>query len=108
MWWRKRTKPSSRLFERDSSLDQLVTNVNDAIEQRKFDAPSLKIIACNQLRTLCPNYEPSRVMPDTVLCRSGEDSHGYQYRPECTNGCIVSQFSRSGVFTGEEEATPSA
>src|SRR3569833_1721128 len=103
--------PSPRLFEKGTSLDKLLTDVSEAVEEKAWHAAATTKIACNQLVQLCPNYEPSRVVGG-ALCRSGEDSHGYPYRPECLKGCICSQFSRSGVFSGEEqqpdtsEATP--
>ena len=102
-------RPSSRLFERESSLEKLVNEVNSSVmtDDQSFLVAPTKKIACDQLKTLCPDYEPSR-FPGGAMCRSGEDSNGYPYRDECTHGCMVSQFTLAGVFLGKEEAKPLA
>ena len=100
------SKLSPALFRRGSDLDVMVAVSDDAVQNRKFGADATLNVTWQLLRKACPDYKACMVtvgadgcLQPSLLCKSGEGD-GHPYRFDCAN-CRVSQFSRSGFFTGE-------
>lgn len=108
---RKLIVPARILFERGTGLDSMVTIVNTEVADgiMPIDHNLRKTVVQNELKQLCPDYNPSRlvilkVSVGGVMCRSGENSGGRPYRDECCR-CLVGQFAVStGAFLGIAEA----
>ncbi len=96
---RKRDDLPRDLVQRGGDLDQLITIAASAFESRTYGASGVVNSARDQLRKLCPSYEPSRGGVGDIVCSSGE-ADGSPRRLGCCK-CIVSQFSPQGMFLGE-------
>lgn len=87
------------LFQLGSDIDKMVDAADAAFLKHAFVAPIVIAVTRDLIHKSCPSYEPSNCHTGDTLCGSGEQD-GHPYRFDCKD-CIVSQFSRSGFFTGE-------
>jgi hypothetical protein len=87
------------LSRRGSDLDRLITIAGDAAAEGTFGAADTVAVARSMLRSLCPDYRPSKACQIDVLCGSGEDN-GKPSRSGCGK-CLVGQFTAAGKFLGD-------
>ena len=95
---RIQTDLPSDLFLKGSDLDNMVQLATEAADLRSFRSESTIAVARSLVKAACPNYSPSRVNKNDMLCSSGE-LDGNPIRHECSF-CRVGQFSATGFFMG--------
>ena len=88
------------LTQRNSDIDVMITIAGDSTERRTFGFQSTLKVTRRLIHQNCDSYRPSTTSVDAVLCRSGEDTGNPSRGATCFK-CRASQFSASGLFTGE-------
>lgn len=101
---RKRDDLPRDLVERGGDLDQMITIAGEAFESKACGAAGVVATTRQQLKRLCPSYQPSRSSVGEIDCASGE-TNGEPVRPGCLK-CIAGQFTPKGKFIGEIFAVP--
>jgi hypothetical protein len=99
---RRRTDQLPReLTQVNSDLDVFIRIAGESADHKTFGFQSNTNLARRLIKQQCGEYRPAKNDRNRLLCHSGE-LDGTPKRGDTCLACRVSQFSRSGFFTGEE------